>query len=240
MPPKKPTTPSPPAPSAEYNPLAYDVLTRNIVDELMTRGPYALPLQQPFPGAGVYAIFYRGDLPLYRPVRSPDARWPIYVGKAIPAGSRKALVDKTRIGRELFNRLSEHAESIQAAGNLAIGDFCCRYLVVAPLWIPMAERLLIESFHPVWNGALDGFGNHDPGGRRSNQWTSPWDTVHTGRPWANKLARQHTVTEAERSVREFLAEHRPGRSMPPLPLETLDRELAEGTGPYDPEAKPRD
>ena len=208
------------------------VLTRNIVDELMTRGPFRLPLADSFTGAGVYAIFYTGDLPLYRPIRSPDARWPIYVGKAIPAGSRKALVDKSRIGHELFKRLNEHAESLAAAVNLSINDFVCRYIVVAPLWIPMAERLLIESFHPVWNGALDGFGNHDPGGRRANQWTSPWDTLHTGRAWANKLAKQHTVASAEETVRVFLEEQRPGGSMPPLPRRTLDRELAEETGAY--------
>ena len=39
--------------------------------------------------AGVYALFYKGSLDLYRPIRSPKADWPIYVGKAVPPGARK-------------------------------------------------------------------------------------------------------------------------------------------------------
>lgn len=76
-----------PAAYAEYNPLDYDNLTLNCVRELMSRGPYTLPFQHPFPGAGVYALFYTGDLPTYTLLRSPEAAQPIYVGKAVPPGA---------------------------------------------------------------------------------------------------------------------------------------------------------
>jgi hypothetical protein len=174
----------------EYNPLDYGNLTRNCVEELMKRGPYPLPPEREFIGAGVYAIFYDGDFPLYSQIRSPDSTYPIYVGKAVPAGARtgKKAADGSRPGKPLFSRLQEHAESIQRAHNLRIEHFRCRYLVVTPLWITMAERFLIEDFQPLWNIALDGFGNHDPGRRRAGGLISWWDLFHPGRSdtWTGK------------------------------------------------------
>ncbi|MGH2389470.1 MAG: Eco29kI family restriction endonuclease [Chloroflexota bacterium] len=169
--------------SHEYNPLDYANLTRNCVEELMKRGPYALPLEKEFTGAGVYALFYGGDFTLYSSIRSPNAQHPIYVGKAIPAGARtgRKAADGSKPGKPLYGRLQEHAESIQlAAGTLRVEDFRCRYLVVTPLWITMAERFLIEDFQPLWNIALDGFGNHDPGQYRAGI-ISWWDLLHPGR-----------------------------------------------------------
>jgi hypothetical protein len=91
-------------------------------------------------------------------------------------------------GLALFSRLADHAKSISCATNLDAGDFACRHLVVDEVWIRMAERMLISWHQPVWNMVLDGFGNHDPGGRRATQYRSPWDVLHPGRPWAEKLA----------------------------------------------------
>ena len=34
---------------------------------------------------------------------------------------------------------------------------------------------------------MDGFGNHDPGSGRYAQQKSPWDELHPGREWANRL-----------------------------------------------------
>lgn len=87
----------------------------------------------------------------------------------------------------LFSRLGEHAQSIGQAVNLRLEDFFCRYLVVDDIWVPLGEALLIETFSPVWNVVVDGFGNHDPGAGRRNQQRSPWDMLHPGRPWAEKL-----------------------------------------------------
>ncbi len=115
--------------------------------------------------------------------------WPIYVGKAVPAGARKGGYGTDGSpGRVLFNRLGEHSKSIDAATNLDLEDFRCRYLVVDDIWIPLAESLLINRFAPIWNRTLDGFGNHDPGnGRRAGQ-RPPWDVLHPGRSWADRLA----------------------------------------------------
>jgi len=76
---------------------------------------------------------------------------------------------------------------------------------VEDIWIPLGENLLIAMFHPVWNRVLDGFGNHDPGERRKNQRRSPWDVLHPGRPWANKLgSNPRTPTELGKAIEEFL------------------------------------
>jgi hypothetical protein len=199
----------------EYNPLDYANLTKNCVQELMRRGPYSLELPDPFLGSGVYALFYTGKLEVYRPVRSLDAAWPIYVGKAVPPGARKG-VKSTAPQRALFQRLREHRESIDAAKNLSSDDFVCRYLAVTPLWITMAERFLIENFQPVWNVCIEGFGLHDPGSGRYEGQRSWWDILHPGRSWATRLKETRTVAEAEKRARDFLRNHKPGTSMPAL------------------------
>ncbi|MGE3689874.1 MAG: Eco29kI family restriction endonuclease [Novosphingobium sp.] len=48
--------------------------------------------------------------------------------------------------------------------------------------------MVTETFRPVWNRAIDGFGNKDPGRRRATQYESPWDVLHPGRKFAEKLA----------------------------------------------------
>lgn len=199
----------------EYNPLDYQNLTINLVRELMSRGPHPLPLQRVFPGAGVYSLFYTGAFPPYAPVRSPDARLPIYVGKAVPAGARTGRVTGARaLGRPLYARLDEHTRSIQAASNLRIEDFLCRFLVITPLWITMAERFLIEHYRPIWNVCLDGFGIHDPGGGRYQGEISWWDALHPGRPWAARLRQTRTATMAEARLLSCMQ----GLSTSPLPI----------------------
>jgi hypothetical protein len=199
----------------EYNPLDYANLTKNCVQELMNRGPYPLEFSEPFTGSGVYALFYTGNLVLYRSIRSPDASWPIYVGKAVPPGARKGA-KSSGPSRALFQRLREHRDSIEAADNLSADDFVCRYLVVTPLWITMAERFLIENFQPVWNVCIEGFGLHDPGSGRYQGQRSWWDVLHPGRSWAERLKETRGKTEAEKRVKEFLKSHKPGASMPAL------------------------
>jgi hypothetical protein len=90
-------------------------------------------------------------------------------------------------GHSLFNRLSEHAESIIQTSDLDIADFQCRFHVVDDIWIPLGESLLIDRFRPLWNVLVDGFGNHAPGAGRYQQKKSPWDALHPGRRWAEKL-----------------------------------------------------
>jgi hypothetical protein len=87
----------------------------------------------------------------------------------------------------LHQRLVQHATSIEQAENLKLEEFRCRYLVVVPVWISLAERFLIDHFRPVWNTVVDGFGNHDPGQGRVNMRRPRWDILHPGRPWAKRL-----------------------------------------------------
>src|SRR5258708_30548763 len=223
QPPPLPLIPVTVGAADEYNPLDYDVLTQNIVDELMKRRPVTLPVKKRFSGAGVYAIFYRGAAKRYARVRSLDSVWPIYVGKAVPGGARKGLVARGKLGPELQCRLMQHAESIKAAKNLDIRDFRCRYLIVTPLWIVMAERFLIENFRPAWNVGIDGFGNHDPGRRRQGQYRSRWDTLHVGRPWAEKLAVRYSSKDVETDLRKFFVAHPPGKKQGKLSTEEIER-----------------
>lgn len=68
----------------------------------------------------------------------------------------------------------------------------------------MAERFLIEHYHPLWNVFLDGFGNHAPGRGRNEGEISWWDALHPGRPWVTPLRQTRTTVEAEDRVRQFL------------------------------------
>jgi hypothetical protein len=133
---------------------------------------------------------------------------PIYAGKAVPAGSRKGGYGvEIDPGNVLYKRLCDHADSINAARNLELEDFTCRYLLVDDIWIPLGEALLIETFRPVWNVIIDGFGHHDQGSSRRTQMKSAWDTLHPGRAWAEKVERPNPRSESQivDSVRKHLA-----------------------------------
>lgn len=177
-----------------FNPLDKRNLGASVAKELLFRPVESLP-PQPFEGAGVYAIYYTGlhqPYTLYNRIatyhQEPELAVPIYVGKAVPAGARVGGFGlDAPAGTVLYDRLREHAASLEQAQNLSLQDFHCRYLVVDDIWIPLGESLLIEMFAPIWNTTLAGFGNHDPGRGRYNQQRSPWDTLHPGRTWANNL-----------------------------------------------------
>jgi hypothetical protein len=211
-----------------FNPLDYANLTKNVVEELMRQQPVCLPPEPPFMGGGVYALFYVGDDPEYEPFRSVDATEPIYVGKAAPAGARKGVATDLVVRTELYGRLAEHAKSIDAAENLNLDDFLCRYLVVVPLWISMAETFLITNFKPLWNLRLDGFGNHDPGSGRHQSEISPWDAHHPGRAWARRLRQTRDRDMTKEIIRDFARQRRenPG-VIAALAEEAKMRELAE-------------
>jgi hypothetical protein len=174
-----------------YNPLDKRNLGESITDAMLETRSSPLP-PDPFIGAGVYALYYVGAFPAYAKLaeknRNGKYLCPIYIGKAVPAGARKGGFGlEVEHGQALFRRLTEHAESIKSANNLELADFCCRYLAVDDVWIPLAETMLIERFKPVWNRVLDGFGNHDPGSGRHSGKMPQWDCVHPGRAWAARL-----------------------------------------------------
>ena len=60
----------------------------------------------------------------------------------------------------------------------------CQYVSFEDIWIGLAESLLIQSFKPIWNRIVDGFGNHDPGKGRYEGKKPMWDELHPGRAWA--------------------------------------------------------
>ena len=151
-------------------------------------------------GAGVYAIYYCGPFEPYAPIaaanRNGQFGQPIYVGKAIPKGGRKGgLGLEAGIGTALRDRLRAHAQSIEQADNLDIVDFYYRSLVVDDIWIPLGENMMIETFKPIWNLVLDGFGNKTPGSRRFTQYRSSWDVLHPGRAFAAKQAENPMIVD---------------------------------------------
>jgi len=188
-----------------YNPLDYPQLARNLIRELMNQPPHSLPLSARFEGAGVYALFYTGSFSLYQHLATSDLRIPIYVGKAVPGGARKGKTKTPPSKSPLYNRIGEHVRSIKdATSTLSIQDFLCRYLVVEPLWITLAERFLIEDFQPLWNVGLEGFGDHPPGRGRHAGEIPWWDALHPGRSWAKKLQQTRDESAARKHVEDFL------------------------------------
>lgn len=176
---------------APYNPLDRRNLGASVAEAMLERFPVPLGGLSRFEGAGVYAIYYVGDYPLYEPIaaanRDDEWRWPIYVGKAIPAGGRMGRVSAESAATPLLSRLREHASSIRAADNLDLDHFHCRFLVVEDIWIPLGESLLIAKFSPIWNQLIDGFGNHAPGAGRHAGMMPRWDAIHPGRRGFDKL-----------------------------------------------------
>lgn len=182
-----------------YDPLEYGNIGMEIARKLVSQPLQSLPPKEKFTGAGVYALYYCGPLEHYQPIKKPlggkaKHAKPIYVGKAI-LGGRKGLVDDNSKANVLYERIREHAESIATARNLSVSDFECRYLVLMPVWIALAEQLLISSYKPVWNLIVDGFGNHQPGKGRKDMKRPDWDIVHPGRSWAKKLKAKRKATD---------------------------------------------
>lgn len=182
-----------------FNPLDKKNLGASVAEALLTKEAHPLGELPIFEGAGIYAIYYTGDLAPYAQIQrlNNDGKFllPIYVGKAVPAGARMGASLELAVGKVLQKRLKEHAESIKAAENLDINDFYCRFLVVDDIWIPLGESLIIARFTPLWNSLIDGFGNHNPGKGRHAGMRPRWDVLHPGRGWAMRLAERPESAE---------------------------------------------
>jgi hypothetical protein len=161
---------------------------------------HLLPPSTQFIGAGVYALYYKGDYRLYSKIAKLNRRdgvQPIYVGKAVPPGWRtgRALSSNTR---DLYGRLAQHARSIQQTSDLKAEHFHCRFMILSgaesDLVVPI-EAALIRQYKPLWNTVVDGFGNHDPGKGRYNQARSEWDILHPGRTWVARLTGESALLE---------------------------------------------
>ncbi len=187
-----------------YDPLDYENLTRSVVNALLESDPRPLSEINAIEGAGVYAVYYTGNFAPYAKIAETFCEIPIYVGKAIPKGGRKGREEVLpSTGNELLNRLQQHGRSIDQAENLDLEAFYCRYLVVLPVWINLAEQFLVNHFKPVWNLVLEGFGNHDPGKGRTGMRKPKWDIMHPGRPWAMKLREEESKDDLLKKVEIF-------------------------------------
>lgn len=182
-----------------FNPLDKRNLGASVAEALLSSRVHPLDDIEPFPGAGIYAIYYVGDFPAYEAIakQNREGRFlaPIYVGKAVPEGARKGGGAGESRTRALYKRLAEHAESLRVVDNLDVTDFFCRFLVVEDIWIPLGESLLIARFAPVWNSLVDGFGNHDPGKGRHQGKRPRWDVLHPGRAWSLNCQERPETTE---------------------------------------------
>jgi hypothetical protein len=192
-----------------YNPLDKRNLGKSIADALMERGCVSIVSIERFEGAGIYALYYNGGFAPYRvlsEINESDWGIPIYVGKAIPSGSRKGVYDlDIEPGPVLYKRLKEHRKSLENAVNLNPEDFFCRYILLDDIWIPLGETLVIQKTEPLWNVKIEGFGIHDPGSGRKGQKRSLWDTLHPGRNFAEKLERNElNVGDITRAVIDYL------------------------------------
>lgn len=166
-----------------------------------------------FNGAGVYAIYCRAKTGLYAPYGQHlnALSWdvPIYVGKAIPDGWRKSRIfEKISKGATLYNRLCQHATTITSCKSLTVSDFACRFAIFeggAIETIPVIEAALIGIHSPLWNSVIDGFGNHDPGGKRYGGKKTQWDSLHPGREWAKKMkGDSYDPKELKKRINDFL------------------------------------
>ena len=207
-----------------FNPLDKKNLGASVAEALLTKDVHPLGDLPKFVGAGIYALYYTGDLPVYENLAKMNRNglfmWPIYVGKAVPSGSRRGIETDKEMEPALLKRLREHAASIRST-QLRIEDFFCRFLVVDDIWIPLGESLIITRFTPVWNTLIDGFGNHTPGSGREKGMLPKWDTLHPGRKWAEKLPlHKDTPEEIGREAEVYL------RNVPPV----LSKQFIEADG----------
>ena len=107
-----------------FNPLERKHLGASVAQELLRQRGVPLGQLPKFEGAGVYAIYYKGDFAPYKQLADAnkgELRLPIYVGKAIPEGGRTG-VETGEAKSRLRGRLQEHASSIRKVGNLKIED----------------------------------------------------------------------------------------------------------------------
>lgn len=212
-----------------FNPLSYRSLGAATAEALMERDIVPMSELPSFKGEGIYAIYYKGDFEPYSVISEANDhdqwRMPIYVGKADPQGGRHGVRDddaeaETKAsagvsdGYPLRKRLWEHIASINAAQNLNIEHFWCRFMLVNQVWVGLGETMMISRHTPIWNAPINGFGNHNPGvgrpGKRGvRTGRSRWDTLHPGRPWAVNLpARAESAETIANEARQILAARR--------------------------------
>jgi Eco29kI restriction endonuclease len=199
------------------NPPAFNPLEKHSLGEsvglALSRCPAVSLAKIPsFKGAGIYALYYTGDFAPYATLAAlnrKEASVPIYVGKAVPEGSRKGVGPKaSQQSSKLRARLNIHARSIKQTQTLKVEDFTCRFLVVDETWIGLCESLLIQISIPLWNAKLDGFGRN-PQGKNRKDGVSPWHVFHSGRDFTSEAKPSgELLTKLAAEVAAFMADLR--------------------------------
>lgn len=171
-------------PASIFDPTDPNTAGRVVALTLVAQARHPVAAIPEFYGAGVYAIYFRGNFAPYAPLAGTDH--PIYVGKADP--DNQTAKDAVSQGTKLSGRLNEHAKSIRkATTTLSIDDFECRFLIVQTGFQKSAEDYLINFFKPIWNSETKicfGLGKHGDSSETRGNKRSPWDTIHPGREWA--------------------------------------------------------
>jgi hypothetical protein len=204
-------------PGASFEPADPDTAGRLVALALIAQDRVPLGRVARTYGSGVYAIYYRGDHPLYATVSGTET--PIYVGKADPENPNARTPREQ--GPRLFGRLKDHRRMIETVGAYAerealphplrLDDFETRRLVCATNAQLVAERHLIAMFRPIWNnevGICWGISKHgDAATTRANK-RSPWDVMHPGHAWAmaESLDDKATPEDIERRIAEHFAQ----------------------------------
>lgn len=197
-------------PDSIFDPTDPATAGRVVALTLMAQQRHPLSSIPEFYGAGVYAIYYKGEYEHYKALSGTDH--PIYVGKADPSGP--SAKDAIAQGVKLSARLSEHAKSIRkATTTLKIDDFDCRFLIVQSGFQKSAEDYLINTFRPIWNSETRicfGLGKHGDSSETRVNKRSPWDTMHPGRPWADSISMdQKPAAQIIEQIRSHFSEHKP-------------------------------
>lgn len=197
-------------PASIFDPTDPNTAGRVVALTLVAQARHPLSAIPDFYGAGVYAIYYKGDFAPYAPLSGTDH--PIYVGKADP--DNQAAKDAVSQGTKLSGRLKEHAKSIRkATSTLRIEDFECRFLIVQTGFQKSAEDYLINFFKPIWNSETKicfGLGKHGDSSETRGNKRSPWDTIHPGREWADASTENQKAPELIlQQIAAHLAAHPP-------------------------------
>jgi Eco29kI restriction endonuclease len=190
---------------------AFAELVRNAIRFFNGTPVHTLPFIEMFLGTGVYALYYTrndGVYSKYGELNRLAYNSPIYIGKAVPEGSRQSrITSASQESRKLCNRLREHQRNLEIVSNLELRDFACRFMIFednSTDMIGTIEAALIQWHRPLWNTTLDGFGNHDPGRGRYQQAKSDWDVIHAGRAWAERCL---GISSSEQQILERIANY---------------------------------
>jgi hypothetical protein len=77
--------------TTEFDPLAVENIGVTLAVELLEQPLTEMPPLEPFPGSGIYALYYSGENEAYRTLVELDTRrfkYPVYIGKASGACCR--------------------------------------------------------------------------------------------------------------------------------------------------------